>query len=139
MNQMKDRFTNHILIVEDNPDHEILALRAAKSAGFKGTTTVARTGAAALLCIANNPDIGLVILDLNLPDRSGLDVIREVRRIHSTTLPVVIVSSSSQADDIRSAYEAGATSYVMKDGSWLKTCDTVENVVNYWTQVHLPV
>ena len=73
----------------------------------------ARTAAAARECLANDPEIGLVLLDLALPDATGLDFLRELRRDHPLT-GVAIVSASERPADVRAALEAGAAGYIPK-------------------------
>jgi CheY-like chemotaxis protein len=105
-----------VLLVEDNADDEHLILRALKRSGIAHEIAVARDGPAALSYLresAKLPDV--VLLDLNLPRISGLDVLRLIRADGRTArLVVVILTSSSEERDIDRSYALGANSYVAK-------------------------
>lgn len=110
-----------ILLVEDNPDHEALALRILRRCAAHSRVLVARDGAEALDWLADSgwlrtePPVGLVLLDLKLPKVDGVDVLRQLRtQPDSTQLPVVVLSSSDEERDILACYESGANSYLLK-------------------------
>lgn len=108
-----------ILLVEDNADHEALALRALRKCNLTREVVVARDGIQALDYLAGIADHqalpGLVLLDLNLPNLGGLEVLRRVRAEERTArLPVIVLTSSDEESDITTSYGLGASSYVLK-------------------------
>lgn len=131
-----------ILLVEDNPDDEMLTLDALRSGGFRCHIDVARDGAEALDLlfqrgefISRSPDQApqLILLDLKLPKRSGIEVLAEIRSHERTRFtPVVILTSSSEDDDMRQSYGTGANSYVRKPVDFEKFTDAVKSLGVYW-------
>ena len=107
-----------ILLVEDNPDDEALALRALKRNNIMNEVVVVRDGVEALEYllatgggVRNLPQV--VLLDLKLPKLNGLQVLQRLRADARTELlPVVILTSSNEERDIVNAYSLGANSYV---------------------------
>jgi CheY-like chemotaxis protein len=131
-----------ILLVEDNPDDEALALRALKRQSVSTEVAVARDGAEALDFLfatgmwANRDASVLpavVLLDLKLPKVDGLEVLRRVRADQRTQLlPVVIMSSSDEAKDVVESYRLGANSYIRKPVDFALFSDTVRQLGAYW-------
>jgi two-component system response regulator len=131
-----------VLLVEDNPKDEALTLRAFKKAGITNEVMVARDGAEALdylFCTgaftgrdpANMPTV--VLMDLNLPKISGLDVIRRIRENNATKLlPIVILTSSAEDEDRLKGYAFGANSYVRKPVEFGAFADAVQQLGLYW-------
>ncbi|HEY4012823.1 MAG TPA: response regulator [Polyangiaceae bacterium] len=113
-----------ILLVEDNPDDELLTLRSLKKHNIMNEIVIARDGAEALDYLfgtgayAGRPPERLpqvVLLDLNLPRIGGLDVLRRIRETPRTKfLPVVVLTSSNEDEDVIESYSLGANSYVRK-------------------------
>ncbi|HET9992957.1 MAG TPA: response regulator [Kofleriaceae bacterium] len=116
--------TKYILLVEDNPADEKLTLRAFKQSGVMNEVTVVRDGAEALDYLLgtgshSGRDIRelptVMLLDLKLPRISGLEVLRRVRETEPIKLlPIVILTSSKEEEDIARSYELGANAYVRK-------------------------
>ena len=134
---------NHIiLLVEDNPDDEELILLAFKEGNILNDIVVARDGAEALDYLfgtgkyagrdpSRHPQ--LVLLDLKLPKLGGLEVLERLRADPRTQLvPVVILTSSSEEEDIISSYRLGANSYVRKPVDFHHFADAVKQVGLYW-------
>lgn len=131
-----------ILLVEDNPDDELLALRALRKNGIAGDVIVAHDGVEALdYLFATGDHAGrdatvlprLILLDLNLPRVSGLEVLRRLRSDERTRLlPVVILSSSGEQRDMRDGYGLGANSYVRKPVNFEQFVRAVEQLKSYW-------
>ena len=131
-----------ILLVEDNPDDELLALRALRKNGIAGDVVVVRDGVEALdYLFATGNYAGrdasdaprLILLDLNLPRVSGLEVLRHLRSDERTRLlPVVILSSSCEQRDMRDGYGLGANSYVRKPVNFDQFVRAVEQLKSYW-------
>jgi CheY-like chemotaxis protein len=106
-----------ILLVEDNPDHEALMLRALKRSNFSNEVIVARDGTEAVDYLLGNSyvPLALVLLGLKLPKVEGLKVLRSLRAMpHTRRLPVVMVTTSKREQDETSAQQLGANKYVRK-------------------------
>jgi two-component system response regulator len=106
-----------VLLVEDNSNDEMLALRALKKVDISIRVDVARDGIEARDYLSNleMPCPDLVLLDLKLPRMNGLEVLQSIRANPKTIgLPVVIFTSSSQPSDVMDCLDSGANSYVRK-------------------------
>jgi two-component system response regulator len=135
-----------ILLVEDNPDDELLTLRALRREVAPSQVVVARDGAEALDYLfatgsysdrepSDLPD--LVLLDLKLPKIDGLGVLRRLRANESTRLlPVVILTSSREERDIVESYSLGANSYVRKPVGFEQFTRAVEQLKLYWLSLN---
>ncbi len=131
-----------ILLVEDNPDDEVLTLRALKSNKIANEVVVARDGVEALdYLFGTGPHAGrdvsalpeLVLLDLNLPRVGGLEVLRRIREDPSTrTLPVVILTTSNEEKDLVAGYSLGANSFVRKPVDFGQFSNAVRQLGMYW-------
>jgi CheY-like chemotaxis protein len=125
-----------ILLVEDDPDHVELAMRALERHGVANQVFVAHDGAEALDYLlggrlATLPEV--VLLDLNLPKISGLDVLRRIRENENTRLlPVVILTSSDEETDLARSYELGVNSYIRKPVSFAEFAEAIRQVGVYW-------
>ena len=135
-----------ILLVEDNPDDEFLTRDALRTGGVQHEVVVARDGAEALDWIfsseaAAQPRIpDLVLLDLKLPKMSGFDVLERIRGNSRTRgLPVVILTSSSEIQDIQRSYATGANSYVRKPVNFSEFVRAVQALGVYWLTVNEPL
>ncbi len=136
---MKDKI---ILLIEDNPDDEALTLRALRKNNVANEVAVVRDGAEALdylLCRGQyaERDIqaqpAVTLLDLKLPKVDGLEVLRQVRANSATQLlPVVILTSSKEEQDIVTGYRLGANSYIRKPVDFEQFVDAVRNLGLYW-------
>lgn len=131
-----------ILLVEDNPDDELLTLRALKKNNIMNEVIVARDGAEALdYMFATGTHKGrdvnvlpeVVLLDLKLPKVDGLEVLRRVRADQRTKLlPVVILTSSNEDQDRLAGYDLGANSYIRKPVDFEQFVDAVRQLGLYW-------
>jgi len=124
-----------ILLVEDNPDDEALTKRALKTNNIQNEVVVARDGAAALEYLLG--DAGelpaVVLLDLKLPKVDGLEVLRRVRaEARTRLLPVVILTSSKEEQDVVSGYSLGANSYVRKPVDFDEFVRAASQLGLYW-------
>jgi two-component system response regulator len=136
---MKD---NIILLVEDNPDDEMLTLRTFKTAQVLNEMIVVRNGAEALdYLFGTGPYAGrdttvqpqVVLLDLRLPKMDGLEVLRRMRADKRTRLlPVVVLTSSDEESDIVESYRLGANSYVRKPVDFAQFCEAARQLGLYW-------
>jgi len=133
-----------ILLVEDNPDDEFLTRDALRTGGVAHDVVAVHDGAEAVEWIFagfgaipshRNPD--LILLDLKLPKMSGFDVLARIRSDARTReLPVVILSSSSEHQDIRRSYTTGANSYVRKPVNFSEFVRAVQALGVYWLTVN---
>lgn len=131
-----------ILLVEDNPDDELLALRALRKSGVPNEVVVARDGVEALdYLFASGAHEGagsralpqLVLLDLKLPRIDGLEVLKRLRADSRTRLlPVVILTSSRERSDMLEGYGLGANSYVRKPVNFEQFIKAIEQLKLYW-------
>jgi two-component system response regulator len=131
-----------ILLVEDNPDDEELTLLAFKQGNIVNEVIVAHDGAEALdYLFATGQYAGrdpsrlpqLVLLDLKLPKLDGLEVLRRLRADPRTQLiPVVVLTSSSEEEDVVASYRLGANSYVRKPVEFHRFADAVRQLGLYW-------
>lgn len=133
--------TNPILLVEDNPDDEALALRALKSNKITNPVLVARDGVEALEFMFGTgarADQGaivpaVVLLDLKLPKLDGLQVLERMRADERTRhLPVVVLTTSDEETDIARSYDLGANSYVRKPVDFGEFTTAVAQLGLYW-------
>ena len=131
-----------ILLVEDNANDEALTLRAFGKNCIANEVVVARDGSEALdYLFARGSYTGrnpaempqLVLLDLNLPKMGGLDVLRKIRGDERMKLlPVVILTSSKQDQDLLAGYTSGANSYVVKPVNFIEFSAAVRQLGLYW-------
>ena len=130
---------NLILLVEDSADDEILTLNALRRGGVTAEITVVRDGAEALDYLL--PSDGqvqrdlpkLVLLDLNLPKVSGLKVLLRMRTEERTRhLPVVVLTSSSEREDINKSYKNGTNAYVRKSINFEEFMDSIRCLEKFW-------
>jgi CheY-like chemotaxis protein len=134
--------TKTILMVEDNPDDVKLTLRAFKRNNMLNPIAVARDGIEALDFLfargdhagrAGKPLPTLIILDLKLPRLDGLGVLKAVRGDARTRLiPVVILTSSKEEQDLAQGYSLGANSYVRKPVNFAEFVEAVRVLGIYW-------
>lgn len=137
-----------VLLVEDNPDDEELTLRALKLANLVNAPVVARDGREALDYLFGEGshagrDVGdvpaVVLLDLKLPRMSGFDVLQRMRAEPATRLiPVVVLTSSSEEEDMLRSYASGANSYVRKPVEFAAFAHAVAQLGMYWMLLNEP-
>lgn len=131
-----------VLLVEDNPDDEVLALRALRMNGIEEGVSVVRDGAEALDFLFGrgeysdrSPDLlpTVVLLDLNLPKVNGLEVLKQLRANEETRyLPVVILTTSKEEQDMISGYSFGANSFICKPVDYDQFIQAIEQLGRYW-------
>lgn len=134
--------SNAILLVEDNPDDEALTLRAFSKNNIRNPVVVAHNGAEALdYLFANGSYAGrdvselpqVVLLDLKLPKVDGLEVLRRIRADGRTELlPVVVLTSSKEEQDLVESYRLGANSYVRKPVNFDEFVEAARQLGLYW-------
>lgn len=132
-----------ILLVEDNPMDVDLTLRAFARRKLTDQIHVVRDGEEAVACIAKweagEPRPVAILLDLKLPKLNGLEVLKRLKENPvSRVIPVVILTTSSDDNDIEKAYEYGANSYIVKPVNFEKFMQVAEQVELYWTVLNNP-
>jgi two-component system, response regulator len=137
-----------VLLVEDNPDDEELTLRARKLANLVNSPVVARDGREALdYLFAEGAHAGrdvedvpaVVLFDLKLPRLGGFDVLQRMRSEPVTRLiPVVVLTSSSEEEDMLRSYAFGANSYVRKPVEFAAFAKAVAQLGMYWVLLNEP-
>ncbi len=138
-----------LLLVEDNPSDEELTLRALTKQKILNDVIVVRDGVEALEFLfgegkyegrdlSRQPDV--ILLDLKLPRLGGLEVLQRIRADDRTKLlPVVVLTSSSQEEDIISSYRLGANSYVRKPVKFADFTEAVRQLGVYWLLINEPL
>ncbi|WP_421655454.1 response regulator [Leptothermofonsia sp. ETS-13] len=131
-----------ILLVEDNPDDEVLAIRALRRSRITNEIVVVHDGVEALdylfgrgayagRDLSNQPAV--ILLDLKLPRMDGIEVLRELRAHESTRLlPIVILTTSEEEQDVINSYSLGCNSYVRKPIDFLQFSQAVQQLGMYW-------
>jgi two-component system, response regulator len=135
-----------ILLVEDNPNDEELTLRALRKANIANEVAIARDGQEALDFLfgagkyaGREPPTmpAVVLLDLKLPKLDGIDVLQRIRADPRTKLvPVVILTSSSEDEDMVRSYQSGANSYVRKPIEFGAFANAVTQLGMYWVLIN---
>ncbi len=139
---------NAILLVEDNPDDEALTIRALQKNKIKNTVIVAHDGVEALdylfgtgthagRDVTNVPEI--ILLDLKLPKLDGFEVLSRIRAdTRLSLIPVVILTSSKEQQDLMNGYKLGANSYIRKPVDFAEFTEAVRQLGLYWLILNEP-
>lgn len=137
-----ERRRDLILLAEDNPDDEELALRALRTEGLAAEVAVARDGVEVLdFLFARGKHAGrdarrmpsIVLLDLKMPRMAGLEVLRRLRADERTRLlPVVVLTSSREERDLCESYLLGANSYICKPVDFGRFREAARQIGSYW-------
>jgi two-component system response regulator len=135
-----------ILLVEDNPDDEALALRALKQNRIDNGVVVVRDGAEALDYLFGkgkyagrdlNVMPALILLDLKLPKVDGLEVLKQLRANPLTALlPVAMLTSSREESDLLAGYKLGLNSYILKPVDFDQFTEAVRDLGRYWLAIN---
>lgn len=135
-----------ILLVEDNPNDEVLTLRALKKNNISNEIIVVRDGEEALDYLYGQNqhagrDVGelpvVILLDLKLPKLDGLGVLRHIRSNDLTRrIPVVILTTSDEDRDLMQGYDLGANSFVRKPVNFNEFMDSVRQISIYWLMIN---
>jgi len=136
-----------ILLIEDNPDDEILVIRALKKNRILNKIVVVRDGAEALDYLFGTGsyterDIDVmpqvILLDLKLPKIDGLEVLRRIKENERTKmLPVVVLTSSTEERDLIESYSLGANSYIQKPLDYHQFTEAVKQLELYWLVLNI--
>jgi two-component system, response regulator len=134
-----------VLLIEDNHDDETLTLRAFRKSSILNEVIVARDGAEALAYLfppagTNTIRPALILLDLKLPKVDGLEVLRRIRAGEQTRLiPVVVLTTSVQQEDVLAGYGNGANAYVRKPVRFAEFAAAVSTIGAFWLLLSMPV
>jgi two-component system, response regulator len=139
---MNDLMPPEILLIEDNPRDAELTLRALKKRNFANQLIWLKDGAEALEFIFKSGPNGnrearhrpkVILLDLKLPKVDGLEVLRQLKAEASTrTIPVVVLTSSREEQDVIRSYELGVNSYIVKPVNFDNFSEAVAQLGLYW-------
>lgn len=139
---------NNLLLVEDNPQDEMLVLRVLRKNNLANGVAVVRDGQQAVdylfhegeFANRDGPDLpAVILLDIGLPRLSGLEVLKRLRADARTRLlPVVILTSSDEEQDRLQSYENGANSFVRKPLDFGEFSETVARLGIYWLAINEP-
>jgi CheY-like chemotaxis protein len=145
---MKTHLEAEILLVEDNPNDVELTLRALKKHNLANNVAVVSDGEEALDYIfargpyrerADDAPPRVILLDLKLPKVDGLEVLKAIKANESTRMiPIVILSSSREEEDIAKSYKLGVNSYIVKPVDFEKFVDAVKTLGLYWLLINQP-
>ncbi len=131
--------TRLILLVEDDPDHEMLTIRALKKSHIANDVRVAHDGEEAIEMLFGDGEAALpakpqvILLDLKLPKVDGLEVLRRIREDARTRmLPVVVLTSSDEESDIVRSYKLGVNSYIRKPVNFSDFATATQQLGMYW-------
>ena len=140
---MQDQSIHPIFLIEDNPVDIDLTIRAFKHRKLTNPIEIARDGEEAISWInkwsSGEPLPVVILLDLKLPKLSGLEVLKEIKSHKSfKTIPVVVLTSSSDDLDIKTAYNLGANSYIVKPVDFDKFIEVAAQIELYWSVLNKP-
>ena len=137
-----------ILLVEDDADDVYFIQRALREKAVSTPVHVVHDGQSAIdflsqaseqVVVDDAPGLGLVLLDLNLPIKSGLEVLKWIRRESRwKTIVVVVLTSSTSEDDLHDAYALGANAYVIKPADPTQLRDLAQFVNGFWLTWNQP-
>lgn len=134
-----------ILLVEDSPEDYEATVRAFKRSGLSNPIFRCEDGENALDFLhrrgpyadpERSPRPGVILLDLNLPGTDGREVLTEIKRDeHLKQIPVIVLTTSNDARDVESCYQAGANSYIQKPVDTEGFVRAIERLNGYWFEV----
>jgi two-component system response regulator len=138
----------NILLVEDNPDHAELTLRGLRSGNMLNKVFWVKDGAEALDFLYQRgrygapeaaPRPGLILLDIKLPKVDGHEVLRTIKQDDKLrSIPVVMLTTSGQSDDVSESYSAGVNSFITKPVSFREFVEKIKTVKMYWVLTNVP-
>jgi CheY-like chemotaxis protein len=138
----QDQPAYSILLVEDNPMDVDLTKRALGRSGLAVTVEIARDGEEAVAFISKwdqgLPAPHFILLDLKLPKITGIEVLRQIKNhARYKQIPIIILSSSTEERDLKSAYELGANSYIRKAINYDEFVKAAAQIEYYWCKLNV--
>jgi CheY-like chemotaxis protein len=137
-----------IVLIEDSPDDIELTMRALRRAGLSNEIVVARDGQEAIdfifgegaytgRGISDKPKV--ILLDLKLPKIAGIEVLRRIKNDDRTrAIPIVVLTSSMDLQDVVGCYELGVNSYIVKPVNFERFSAAVQKLGMYWLLIDQP-
>lgn len=129
-------------MVEDNPEDVQLAREAMKESSIPYSLKVVGNGEEAMsYLLSRDSDEGLerpdiILLDLNLPKKGGIEVLKEIKgNLDLKHIPVIVLTTSNDEQDIESAYAVHANCYITKPVDFDQFSKAIKSIVNYWATV----
>jgi len=127
----------YILLVEDNEDDIELTLRAFNKYNNNTTVITVRDGEQALKFLFENNPISikpnLILMDINMPKITGIEVLKRLKQNEKTKhIPVLMLTSSDETDDIIASYSLGANSYIRKPVDYNQFYNLIKKIQHYW-------
>lgn len=120
-----------ILLIEDNPDDRELMKVALEESHLVNEVLVATDGEEAVEILSSNEVFSLILLDLRLPKLSGLEVLKVIRE-KTRRVPVVVLTSSDEEQDIIESYDLGANSFIRKPVDFANFLEVTKQLGLYW-------
>ena len=125
-----------ILLVEDNQTDAELVGEALKDSNIPHTLRVATNGEEALIILrTEEPPPDLILLDLNLPKMSGLEVLREIKTSDLRTIPVIVLTNSTSDEDVIQAYQSHCNAYIRKPLGFEGFVEAMMIIEAFWISV----
>jgi CheY-like chemotaxis protein len=134
-----------ILVAEDDEDDKLLILKAFERTLPKEKVTCVDDGEALLKYLnriapyddlEKYPKPDIILLDLNMPRKNGKEALCEIKSNEDLkSIPVIIFTTSNNADDIRVTYKMGSSSFITKPGSFEDLVKVTEEIENYWSKI----
>lgn len=137
---------NFIVLIDDNADDEMLTIRALKKNNVTAELVVLRDGVEALNYFSDAGKTrdhdyhhpSLILLDLKLPKINGLELLEKLRHFeHTRLIPVVILTTSNEQQDIVTGYRLGANSYIRKPVDFNEFTETIRKIAEYWLSLNI--
>ncbi len=141
---LTENTNNPILLVEDNPMDLDLTIRAFAAKKLTNPIQIARDGEEALQFLERwekgEPRPVVILLDLNMPKINGIEVLQKIKsHPEFKTIPIVILTTSSESSDLQAAYKSGANSYIVKPVDFEKFLDVASHIDLYWRVINKPI
>lgn len=129
-----------ILVIEDNIDDINFIKRAHKKFANQSTLFVTQCHEEAMTEIKNkNNNFSLIILDINLPKKNGLEILKELKKAATTKdIPVCILTTSKWEEDVKKAYKYGCNAYIEKPFDYKEFINVAEIIFSFWLINHPP-
>jgi len=133
---MKRNRKNQIVIVDDDPEFTSLLETVFEDIAFNGTLKIIHSGIDLLGWLDINERPNCILLDINMPNCNGFDLLKMIKRIDQfKAIPVVMLSASEHKEDIRQSYSYGANAYMVKPMVYNSLRQDIHTISQYWIEV----